>query len=205
MYQRWRQVERASFGKATGILWNFGRITSYSLSVNKLFLLHCAKLPLTLERPTKHWRTLNNSIPVMRWINKCMHEYSEILSYHSSFKSFWKILQQHAQSAMQLLHFPKVHRRLLIAGFLLPKELFVLIFSGCLHSCFKVAISNAVFYSHSCCTGWKLVFMWADELFRKKHSVGQTDRCQWAKSHQCLLNEAHSPPAEATLCTTVNN
>lgn len=65
-------------------------------------------------------------------------------SYRPSFKSLWKTLQQHAQSAMQLLPFLKKYRPLLISGFLLPAELLVL--SGCLHAYFaKLTIPSAVF------------------------------------------------------------
>lgn len=55
---------------------------SHRWSVNRLhfvfFLILHQMTSSSLKRPTKRWRTLNNSIPVMRRINKCVHEYSEI-------------------------------------------------------------------------------------------------------------------------------
>lgn len=75
-------------------------------------------------------------------------------SYRSSFKSLWKTLQQHAQSAMQLLPYPKVYRPLLVTGFFLPAELFVCVLGGCLQAYFaKLRISNAVCHGR---TGQKI-------------------------------------------------
>lgn len=44
-----------------------------------VFWYSCTKWPLLrCNVLQKRWRTLNNSVPVMRRINKCVHEYSEI-------------------------------------------------------------------------------------------------------------------------------
>lgn len=100
---------------SSNILYLFPQALLKTLSrcspANRFYICRVAPTDLFLFETSykNRWRTLNNSIPVMRRINKCVHEYSAIQFISLQLqKSLRKTLQQRAQSAVQLLPFPKV-------------------------------------------------------------------------------------------------